>query len=115
MKYFLRGVMRKKTYVWQGNTGIYIASGEWISPQKYKEFVYPCHKRLFDFIHSKTNAKVFLHSCGSIRRDIPYLIEAGVDALNPVQYSAANMGLSELKNTFGKELSFWGGIYKHAE
>lgn len=82
---------------------------EWISTDMYKEFVYPCHKRMFDFIHSKTKAKVFLHSCGSIHNFIPYLIEAGVDALNPVQYSAANMEIARLKKEFGSEISFWGG------
>jgi uroporphyrinogen decarboxylase len=84
-------------------------TGGWISTELYKEFVFPCHKRIFDFVHSKTNAKVFLHSCGSVRQYIPCLIEAGVDALNPVQYSAKNMDVAELKKEFGRELSFWGG------
>ncbi len=82
---------------------------EYISPELYREFVFPCHKRLYGFIHSKTRAKLFMHSCGSIRKIIPFLIEAGVDALNPVQYSAANMDLGELKREFGSELAFWGG------
>jgi len=82
---------------------------EWISPEMYKEFIYPCHKRLYDFIHSKTKAKLFMHSCGSIKRFIPYLIEVGVDALNPVQYAAHDMGIANLKKEFGSELSFWGG------
>lgn len=82
---------------------------EWISPELYRKFVYPCHKRLFDFIHLKTKAKLFLHSCGSVRNIIPDLIKAGVDALNPVQYSAKNMAIAELKREFGSELCFWGG------
>jgi len=36
-------------------------------------------------------------------------MEAGVDILNPVQYSAEGMDLAELKKEFGKELVFWGG------
>jgi uroporphyrinogen decarboxylase len=32
-----------------------------------------------------------------------------VDALNPVQYSAADMDLAGLKREFGSELAFWGG------
>ena len=82
---------------------------EYISPELYRKYIFPRHKRLYDFIHSRTRAKLFMHSCGSIRKLIPYLIEAGVDALNPVQYSAANMDLAELKREFGSELSFWGG------
>ncbi|GHU64521.1 uroporphyrinogen decarboxylase [Spirochaetia bacterium] len=83
--------------------------GEWISPELYKEFIYPCHKRMFDFIHSKTKAKIFLHTCGSVKKFIPYLIEAGIDALNPVQYTAKDMGIANLKKEFGRELAFWGG------
>jgi uroporphyrinogen decarboxylase len=82
---------------------------EYISPELYRKYIFPRHKRLYDFIHSRTRAKLFMHSCGSIRKLIPYLIEAAVDALNPVQYSAANMDLAELKREFGSELSFWGG------
>jgi uroporphyrinogen decarboxylase len=35
--------------------------------------------------------KVLLHSCGSIDRVIPRLIDAGVEALHPIQAKAANM------------------------
>ena len=82
---------------------------EYISPELYRKYIFPRHKRLYDFIHSRTRAKLFMHSCGSIRKVVPYLIEAGVDALNPVQYSAAHMDLTELKREFGSELCFWGG------
>jgi uroporphyrinogen decarboxylase len=33
----------------------------------------------------------------------------GIDALNPIQVSAAGMGPKELKRTFGADLTFWGG------
>jgi uroporphyrinogen decarboxylase len=84
-------------------------TGMQISPEMYKKFIKPCHERMFSFIHSKTEAKVFLHSCGSVYDIIPDLIEVGVDVLNPVQISARNMSASTLKNEFGNEISFWGG------
>jgi len=37
------------------------------------------------------------------------LVEAGLDALNPVQCSAAGMDPRWLKETFGDRLTFWGG------
>ncbi|HZW01270.1 MAG TPA: uroporphyrinogen decarboxylase family protein, partial [Candidatus Deferrimicrobium sp.] len=40
---------------------------------------------------------------------IPDLIEAGVDALNPVQFTAEGMDIVELKREFGREIVFWGG------
>jgi uroporphyrinogen decarboxylase len=40
---------------------------------------------------------------------LPDLIEIGLDVLNPVQRSAANMELVRLKREFGRDLCFWGG------
>jgi uroporphyrinogen decarboxylase len=72
-------------------------TGTFISPEMYRKFVKPRHKRLFDFIHSKTDAKVFYHSCGSVYDLIPDFIEEGVDILNPIQRSAKNMDIETLK------------------
>jgi len=65
-------------------------------------------KQVFDFINSRTDAKVFYHSCGSVYDLIPEAIEIGVDILNPVQTSAAKMDLEVLKRQFGKDISFLG-------
>lgn len=80
-----------------------------ISPASYRRLVKPLHKQLFDFIHARTKAKIFFHSCGSIRAVIPDLIEIGVDILNPIQVSATGMDSAELKREFGKDIVFWGG------
>jgi len=81
-----------------------------ISPATYRKFCKPRHKRIFDFIKARTDAKIFFHSCGSIRAVIPDLIEVGVDILNPVQVSAKGMDSGELKKEFGQEVTFWGGL-----
>jgi uroporphyrinogen decarboxylase len=80
-----------------------------ISPTTYRRIVKPLHKELFDFIHTRTKAKLFFHSCGSIRPVIPDLIEIGVDILNPIQVSATGMDSAELKKEFGDDIVFWGG------
>lgn len=80
-----------------------------ISPSMYREYIKPLHKELFEMIHRKSDAKVFIHSCGAIRSILPDFIEAGVDIINPVQFNAANMDATELKRDFGKDLVFWGG------
>ena len=84
-------------------------TGLQISPEMYRRCIKPCHEKLFSFIHEKTCAKLWLHTCGSVYDIIPDLIEVGVDVLNPVQSSAKNMELWHLKGDFGKEISFWGG------
>jgi uroporphyrinogen decarboxylase len=80
-----------------------------ITQDMYRDLFKPRHQKLFDFIHARTDAKIFFHSCGAIRPLIPDLIDVGVDILNPVQVSAKGMDSAELKKEFGKDLSFWGG------
>jgi uroporphyrinogen decarboxylase len=80
-----------------------------MSPRTWRKLVKPRLKDLFDFMHARSSAKLFLHSCGAVREVIPDLIEIGLDILNPVQVSAAGMDSAELKREFGKDLVFWGG------
>jgi uroporphyrinogen decarboxylase len=44
-----------------------------------------------------------------VYRFIEDFIEIGVDILNPVQTSAADMEPERLKEEFGGRISFWGG------
>jgi uroporphyrinogen decarboxylase len=53
---------------------------------------------------------VSFHSCGSVEKIIPDLIDAGVDILFPIQPKAKNMGAEHLKKEFGKDVVFYGGI-----
>lgn len=84
-------------------------TGPFMSPDKYREIFKPRHKKLCDYVHSHSNMKTFLHSCGSIRLLLPDLIEAGYDIINPVQTSSRGMDPAELKREFGRDITFWGG------
>ena len=83
-----------------------------ISPAMYQELIQPSHARLSALIKKKTGgaAKVFMHSDGSIFDMIPHVIDAGIEVLNPVQPQAAKMNAAVLKERFGKELVFHGGL-----
>lgn len=105
---YLHAIGDQVQVVCQGDD-VGMQTGLIISPALYRKFIKPCHRRIFDFIHGKTKAKVFLHSCGSVYDIIPDLIEIGVDILNPIQRSAAKMDIVKLKKEFGRELCFWGG------
>jgi uroporphyrinogen decarboxylase len=83
--------------------------GPLISPKLYKNLIKPRQKELYTFIKKRTDAKLLLHSCGSIYRFIADFIEVGVDALNPIQVSAQEMDTKRLKTQFGNKLAFWGG------
>ena len=83
--------------------------GKFINPSLWAEMMKPHYRKLCDWVHKNTPWRTFLHSCGSIYRLIPHFIEAGVDILNPVQTSAANMDPAWLKKEFGGKIVFWGG------
>ena len=84
-------------------------SAPMINPDLYREVFYPGHKKMFQMVKDRTDMKVFLHSCGSVKQFLPDLIDAGLDIINPVQTTAADMDPLELKKEFGKDLVFWGG------
>lgn len=79
------------------------------NPEIYRRLVKPRHRRLVEYIRSRTEAKVWYHTCGSCAAFIPDLIENGIHILNPVQISARNMDPFDLKRRFGRDLVFWGG------
>jgi hypothetical protein len=80
-----------------------------ISVPSYRDLFKPYHKQLNDLIHSKSNWKTFIHTCGAVAPLIPEFIAAGFDILNPVQCSAHGMDAAALKHNFGRDITFWGG------
>ena len=80
-----------------------------VSAELFNEMIKPHYKRLCDWVHTHTNWKTYLHSCGSVHDYLPGWIEAGIDILNPVQISAENMEPERLMREFGGRVVFWGG------
>ena len=69
-----------------------------ISPDQYREFVKPKHKIMVEmFKKNAPDAKVLIHSCGSIHDIISDFIEIGIDIINPVQPIATKMNTYDLK------------------
>ncbi|MGA2478406.1 MAG: uroporphyrinogen decarboxylase family protein [Spirochaetia bacterium] len=95
-------------------------TGPQISPEMYRRLFKPRHRTLWQAAKRLAPAgrggdplrppvRVMLHSCGSIRSLLPDLIEAGLDAVNPVQISTSGMEAEGLKRDFGKDVLLWGG------
>nr|MBC7243945.1 hypothetical protein [Chloroflexota bacterium] len=80
-----------------------------MSPATYRAMIKPYHKKFCALIRQYTDAIIVLHSCGNITLLVDDLIDAGVQALNPVQVSAIP-DVAGLKAKYGDRLSFWGGI-----
>ena len=83
--------------------------GPQISLELYQTYIKPAHKKIYQYVKNNSDLFLFLHSCGSIYDFIPDLIDAGVDILNPVQFSATDMDSKNLKEKFGDKITFWGG------
>lgn len=81
---------------------------ELFSPEVFEEHFIEPIKKVNDTIHANSNAKTFYHSCGSIYRLLPYMIQAKIDIINPIQTSAARMDPAKVKEEFGKDITVWG-------
>lgn len=84
-------------------------SGPFMRPETYRQLFKPRHQQLCDYVKKHSSMHTFLHSCGSIRKLLPDLIEAGFDVINPVQTNCRDMDPAELKKEFGADVTFWGG------
>ena len=84
-------------------------TGPFMRPATYQKLFKPRHKILCDYVKEHSSMHTFLHSCGSIYKLIPDLIEAGFEVINPVQTSSRDMVPAQLKKEFGDDITFWGG------
>ena len=83
--------------------------GPFIAPRAYRDLYQPFHRATNDWVHQHTTWKTFYHSCGSMAGLYDDCVDAGVDIVNPVQISAADMSPRSLKDRWGDSLVFWGG------
>lgn len=80
-----------------------------VGPQLFDAFIMPWFSAFTQLGH-RYGKQVILHSCGSVYKVIPRLIDAGVDCLHPLQARAANMEAERLAREFGGKITFLGGI-----
>jgi uroporphyrinogen decarboxylase len=84
-------------------------NGPFMDPKIYRKLFKPRHKVMLDYVKEHSQMHTYLHSCGSIYRVIPDLIDAGFEVLNPVQINSRDMEPERLKREFGDAVTFWGG------
>ncbi|MFX1562131.1 MAG: uroporphyrinogen decarboxylase family protein [Promethearchaeota archaeon] len=88
-------------------------SGPFMSPQLFQQLIHPRLAQLVKAIKRIAKVSVLLHSCGAIKPLIPSLIKADIDVLSPIQPTAKEMSATNLKEQFGENLTFHGGIDLH--
>jgi len=80
-----------------------------ISPDAFNKFVLPGIKKNIE-VAKRYNKPVMHHSCGAINKIIPQLIDAGVDAIHPLQAKAKDMGAESLAKQYRGKVAFVGGV-----
>jgi uroporphyrinogen decarboxylase len=85
-------------------------SGPQVSPAMYREFFQPRERAMWQLVKQRApHLKIMLHCCGGVRELLPDLIDAGLEAINPVQVTCRGMEAAGLKRDFGSRLTLWGG------
>jgi uroporphyrinogen decarboxylase len=85
-------------------------TGLQISRDMFQKFFAPLYRDFYSEIRKNFDVEIFFHCCGAVRELIPDLIDLGVTILDPIQTTAAGMGMNELKDNFGDKLTFHGAI-----
>ena len=84
-------------------------TGLLMSEEMVERYVGKYFRKNIDLIKSY-GAKVFHHDDGAIASLIPWIIEKGCEVLNPIQWHLPGWDLKEVKQKYGKQLCFHGGI-----
>jgi uroporphyrinogen decarboxylase len=83
--------------------------GLMIDPADWRRFLKPLLARLFD-LGKQQGKYIWFHSCGDITSILPDLINIGMDVWETVQLHALPISAEKLKQEYGKDITFFGGI-----
>jgi uroporphyrinogen decarboxylase len=83
-------------------------NGPLMSPRHFREFILPGLKRAVDNAH-RAGAYVVKHTDGNIMPLMDMIIDAGIDALNPLE-PAAGMDIGLVKQRYGDRIAIVGNI-----
>ncbi|MHB1293973.1 MAG: uroporphyrinogen decarboxylase family protein [Anaerolineae bacterium] len=84
-------------------------NGLFASPKVLRELVFPYYRQMVDFFHGY-DLPVILHSCGSTAEALPLVVDAGFDAINPMERKALNNEPFAFAERYGDRLAFVGGL-----
>ncbi|HUS46624.1 MAG TPA: uroporphyrinogen decarboxylase family protein [Phycisphaerae bacterium] len=81
----------------------------WVSPEMYRRFFKKRFAAYCELAHG-CGIKTMYHTCGNVAPLVGDLIDAGLDILQSLQPRALGDRLAWLKNQYGRDLAFQGGI-----
>ncbi len=85
------------------------ASGLAISQEAWETYCRPAIEK-FVALPKQLGVKVYMHSCGGVRKLVPEFISVGANVLDPIQTRAAGMSPEGLKEDFGRSITFSGAL-----
>jgi uroporphyrinogen decarboxylase len=83
-------------------------NGLFASPKMFRDIIFPYYAELVEFFHSY-GLPVVLHSCGNITQALPLVVDAGFDALNPMEVKSGCHPF-EFAEQYRDKLAFQGGL-----
>jgi uroporphyrinogen decarboxylase len=84
-------------------------NGLMMSLPMWRRYFRPGFRKFIDLAH-QYGIKVMHHSCGAIEPLIPDFIACGLDILQSLQPRAAGMDLAGIKQKYGSDICFQGGM-----
>lgn len=93
------------------NEDMSMKSGPLLSPDTFKQFIFPHLKRMVEFFKSHGVTYFVVDTDGNPTALLPLLIDAGVDTLWPIE-RAADFSPLDVRKKFGRSLRLWGGVDK---
>jgi hypothetical protein len=93
------------------NEDLAMKTGPLLSPQTFRTFIYPRLCKVIDFFKSHGVRYICVDTDGNPEALIPMMLDAGVDALWPLE-RAANQDPIRLRKVYGRSLRLWGGVDK---
>lgn len=94
------------------NEDMAMKNGPLLSPGQYREFIFPHMRRLVDFFKSKGVKYAVVDTDGNSEPLLGDLLEAGVDAIWPMERAAQDQDPLKLRDKYGRDLRLWGGVDK---
>jgi uroporphyrinogen-III decarboxylase len=87
-------------------------SGPLAGPKQVAEFIKPYYRKIWDMLANR-GARLFdQDSDGDMNPVIPVFLDAGINCMHPME-PAANMDIVKIREQYGTQLAFRGGIDKH--
>jgi hypothetical protein len=87
-------------------------SGPLAGPKQINEFIKPYYRKIWDMLRERGVRLFTQDSDGNMNNVIPAFIDAGINVMYPME-PAAEMDIVQIRQKYGTNLAFIGGLDKH--